>query len=36
MQRVLACINANCAGDHSIRLPGHGDVLLVLLSPARL
>ncbi len=35
MQRVLACINANCAGDYSIRLPA-GDVLLVLLSPARL
>jgi hypothetical protein len=26
MQRVLACINANGAGDYSICLPGHGDV----------
>src|SRR6478672_11712002 len=24
MQRVLACINANCAGDYSVRLLRHG------------
>jgi len=30
---VLACINANGASDDNIRFPGHGDVLLVLLSP---
>ena len=33
MQRVLACVDANGACNYSIRFPGHGDVLLVLLSP---
>jgi hypothetical protein len=35
MQRVLAGINANGAGDYSVYLLGHGGVLLVLLSPYR-
>ena len=29
MQRVLACINANCAGDYSVRLLRH-DAPMVL------
>ncbi len=33
MQRVLACIDANRAGDYSICLAGRGDVILVLLKP---
>jgi hypothetical protein len=31
MQRVLACIDANGAGINGGRLPGHGDMLLVVL-----
>src|SRR6266568_6569465 len=33
MQCVLACIDADRTGQSSFRLLGHGDVLLVLLSP---
>src|SRR6478735_12570452 len=33
MQGVLACIDANGVSDCSGCLMGHGDVLLVLLSP---
>src|SRR6478672_278273 len=33
MQGVLACIDANGVNDCSGCLMGHGDVLLVLLSP---
>src|SRR6266699_3220798 len=33
MQYVLACIDADRTGQSSFRLLGHGDVLLVLLSP---
>src|SRR6266567_6751506 len=33
MQCVLACIDADRTGQSSFRLLGHGDVLVVLLSP---
>src|SRR6266705_7117055 len=35
MQRVFACVDADRTGQSSFRLPRHGDVLLVLLSPQR-